>query len=78
MMDSNTRLLSQGFNRLLEFYKLSYLVIKDKMKFVIKSMTDLDSRNVLQAYNMLKQRKRMLDGMGIASNDSKKLGIIKR
>jgi hypothetical protein len=36
----------------------------EKLKFVIKSLTDKDAQFTLMAYNTLKQRKLMLEGVG--------------
>merc|ERR1712226_976308 len=43
MVDSNTRLMSAGYNKLLEEWKARNNNLKDKLKFVIKSLTDKDA-----------------------------------
>merc|ERR1712146_409992 len=67
IVDSNTRLMSAGYNNL-----------KEKLKFVIKSLTDLDSQNTMMAYNGLKQRALMLSGVGLGDSMMKKVQLIKR
>merc|ERR1711874_571932 len=51
IVDSNVRLMSAGYNKLLEEWKAKQNEIKDKLKFVIKSLTDKDAKFVLMAYN---------------------------
>merc|ERR1711975_46554 len=64
IVDSNTRLMSAGYNKLLEEWKAKNNALKDKLKFVIKTLTDKDAAFTLMAYNQLKQRKLMLEGVG--------------
>ena len=51
MIDSNTRLLAQAWNKLLEQYKEDLNNAKDWMKFIIGSLTDKEKANLLHAYN---------------------------
>jgi hypothetical protein len=44
----------------------------------MKTLTDQDSAKVLQAYNALKRRKMMLDGIGFTDQEAKKVQLIKR
>merc|ERR1712072_1304641 len=64
IVDSNVRLMSAGWNKLLESWKARNGMLKDKLKFVIKTLTDIDAAQTLMAYNQMKQRKLMLDGVG--------------
>merc|ERR1712139_478112 len=64
IVDSNVRLMSAGWNKLLESWKARTGMLKEKLKFVIKTLTDKDAAFTLMAYNQLKQRKLMLDGVG--------------
>merc|ERR1711972_676354 len=42
IVDSNVRLMSAGFNKLVEEWKARMAETKEKMKFIIKSLTDKD------------------------------------
>merc|ERR1711920_720845 len=54
IVDSNVRLMSAGWNKLLEEWKARNNNLKDKLKFVIKTLTDKDAAFTLMAYNQLK------------------------
>merc|ERR1712151_72041 len=75
IVDSNTRLMSAGWNKLLESWKARNGMLKDKLKFVIKTLTDKDAAFTLMAYNQLKQRKLMLEGVGFGDDVATKLKI---
>merc|ERR1712060_580317 len=55
IVDSNVRLMSAGWNKLLESHKARNGMLKDKLRFVIKTLTDKDAAFTLMAYNQLKQ-----------------------
>merc|ERR1712183_1204090 len=78
MVDSNTRLMSAGYNKLLEEWKARNGMLKDKLKFVIKALTDKDAQFTLMAYNAMKQRMLMLNGVGMGDAGMKKCQLIKR
>merc|ERR1711941_59169 len=63
IIDSNTRLMSAGWNKLLEEWKARNGMLRDKLKFVIKALTDKDAQYKLMAYNAMKQRMLMLNGV---------------
>merc|ERR1712160_150559 len=44
MLDSNVRLMGMGFNKLIEESKARKEFLRNKLKFVIKSITDKDSQ----------------------------------
>merc|ERR1711881_734227 len=50
----------------------------DKLKFVIKALTDTDAGYILAGYNSLKQRCQMLNGVGMGEANMKKVQLIKR
>merc|ERR1712205_261385 len=75
IVDSNVRLMSAGWNKLLESWKARNGMLKDKLKFVIKTLTDKDAAFTLMAYNQLKQRKLMLEGVGFGDDVATKLKI---
>merc|ERR1712072_1611160 len=78
IVDSNTRLLSAGYNKLIEEWKARQNSLKDKLKFVIKTLTDKDAAFTLMAFNGLKQRALMLSGVGMGDAAMKKVQLIKR
>merc|ERR1711912_205974 len=75
IVDSNVRLMSAGWNKLLESWKARNGMLRDKLKFVIKALTDKDASYTLMAYNQLKQRKLMLEGVGFGEDAATKLKI---
>merc|ERR1712025_494858 len=78
IVDSNTRLMSAGYNKLLEEWKAKNGMLRDKLKFVIKALTDKDAQFTLMAYNAMKQRCLMLNGVGMGDAGMKKCQLIKR
>merc|ERR1712167_468997 len=78
IVDSNVRLMSAGWNKLLEEWKARNGMLKDKLKFVIKALTDKDAQFTLMAYNAMKQRCLMLNGVGMGDAGMKKVQLIKR
>merc|ERR1711907_764238 len=52
--------------------------LKEKLKFVIKALTDKDAQFILAGYNGLKQRALMLSGVGMGDAEMKKIQLIKR
>merc|ERR1712085_185091 len=52
--------------------------MKEKLRFVIKTLTDKDSAFTLMAYNQMKQRMLMLSGVGLGDAEMKKCQLIKR
>merc|ERR1739845_335696 len=47
IIDSNTRLMSAGYNKLIEEWKARQNALKEKLRFVIKTLTDNDARFTL-------------------------------
>merc|ERR1711881_265705 len=78
IVDSNVRLMGMGYNKLVEEWKSRQANLKEKLKFVIKALTDKDAQFTLQAYNGLKQRALMLSGVGMGDAGMKKVQLIKR
>merc|ERR1712054_443189 len=72
------RLMSAGWNKLLESWKANNAMLRDKLKFVIKALTDKDASYILMAYNAMKQRCLMLNGVGMGDAGMKKVQLIKR
>merc|ERR1712194_834993 len=78
IVDSNTRLMSAGYNKLIEEWKARQNNLKEKLRFVLKALTDKDSSYILSGYNGIKQRALMLNGVGMGDSDMKKIQLIKR
>merc|ERR1711957_675919 len=78
IVDGNVRLMSAGWNKLLEEWKNRNGMLKDKLKFVIKALTDKDAMSTMMAYNAMKQRMNMLNGVGMGDAGMKKCQLIKR
>merc|ERR1711881_684817 len=78
IVDSNVRLMSAGWNKLLEEWKARNNNLKEKLRFVIKTLTDKDAAFTLMAYNQMKQRMLMLNGVGLGDAEMKKVQLIKR
>merc|ERR1712087_961616 len=78
IVDSNVRLMSAGWNKLLESWKARNGMLKEKLRFVIKTLTDKDAAFTLMAYNQMKQRMNMLNGVGLGDAEMKKVQLIKR
>merc|ERR1712170_189044 len=78
IVDSNVRLMSAGWNKLLESWKANNAMLRNKLKFVIKTLPDKDAAFTLMAYNQLKQRMLMLNGVGLGDAEMKKVQLIKR
>merc|ERR1712085_150780 len=78
IVDSNVRLMSAGWNKLLEAHKARNGMLKEKLRFVIKALTDKDSMFTLMAYNQMKQRMLMLNGVGLGESEKLKCQLIKR
>merc|ERR1712048_1253775 len=60
IVDKNARMVSAGYNKLIEEWKVRQNTLKDKLKFVIKALTDKDAAYILAGSNGLKQRALML------------------
>merc|ERR1712086_908061 len=78
IVDSNVRLMSAGWNKLLEAHKARNGMLMEKLRFVIKTLTDKDAAFTLMAYNAMKQRMNMLNGVGMGDAGMKKCQLIKR
>merc|ERR1711939_1039023 len=70
--------INAGYNKLIESWKARQGMLKDKLKFVIKTLTDKDAQMSLMAFNGLKQRALMLSGVGMGDAQMKKIALIKR
>merc|ERR1712066_126680 len=78
IVDSNVRLMSAGYNKLIEEWKARQANLKEKLRFVIAALTDKDKQFTLMAYNGIKQRALMLNGVGMNNTEMLKIQLIKR
>merc|ERR1711930_11874 len=78
IVDKNARMVSAGYNKLIEEWKVRQNTLKEKLKFVIKALTDKDAAYILAGYNGLKQRALMLSGVGMGDAEMKEIQLIKR
>merc|ERR1712178_32600 len=78
IVDSNVRLMSAGYNKLIEEWKAKQNALKEQLKFVIATLTDQEKKFTLMAYNALKQRYNMLNGVGMSNTRQMKTQLIKR
>merc|ERR1712196_680564 len=67
-----------GYNKMVEEWKASQQNTKEKMKFILKSLTDKEAAFMMQAFNGLKQRCNMLNGVGMGDAGMKKVQLLKR
>merc|ERR1712151_573575 len=78
MCDSRARLMKAGYNKLIEEWKAKQGALKEKLKFAIAALTDKDTQFTMMAYNGMKQRMLMLNGVGMGDAQMKKAQLIKR
>merc|ERR1712166_1545497 len=78
MVDANVRLMGMGYNKLLEEWRARQAEMREKLKFVIRSLTDQQAKYMLMAYNGLTQRAAMLNGAGMSNTEMMKIQLIKR
>merc|ERR1712110_961755 len=68
IVDSNVRLMGMGYNKLIEEWKARQNNLKEKLRFVIRTLTDKEAQFTLMAYNALKERMLMLNGVGLEND----------
>lgn len=78
MLDKNVRLMAAGFNKLLEEWRVHQQELRNKMKFVLKALTDTDANYRLQAYNQLKRNWAALNSGFDFKSQALKENFIKR
>merc|ERR1711879_1029324 len=78
LIEKKKELLWPNKEVLLEEWKARNNALKDRLKFVIKTLTDKDAAFMLMGYNGLKQRALMLNGVGMGDSEMKKIQLIKR
>merc|ERR1711874_372723 len=75
ILDSNTRLMGMGYNKLIEESKARKEYLKNKLRFVIKALTDADAGFILAAYNSMKRYTLKMNSSSLENNISKKLKL---
>merc|ERR1712110_149539 len=75
IVDSNVRIMGMGYNKLIESWKERTKMLKDKLKFIIKSLTDKDAAYTLAAFNGMRERKLLLDCVGFDNAAAQKLKV---
>ena len=78
ILDTGVRLMGMGFNKLVEEWKAKQVMLRNKLRFVLKTLGDQDGASLMQAYNGMKARKLMLDGVGLSIGQAKKIQLLKR
>lgn len=78
IVNKSYMLMSMGYNKLLEDASLRRQQAIEKMRFIVNCLRDKDSMYILQAYNAMLGRKRILDGVGIGSAIQKRNKLVKR
>jgi len=78
IVDSGARLMGMGYNKLVEEWKSRQGHLKEKLRFILAALTDSEKAFTLCAYNGLKQRCNMLNGVGMNDSQMKKTQLIKR
>jgi hypothetical protein len=73
IVDSNVRLISSGFNKLIEAWKSKKNDLKGKIKYILKTLNDADARALLVGYNGLRARAYMLGGVGVGTSAVRKI-----
>jgi hypothetical protein len=68
----NLRLMTMGYNKLIEEHKIQLQNLRDKVRFILASIKDVDKRHVLMAYNGLKINMHVQDGVGIHNEFTEK------
>merc|ERR1712166_1704146 len=75
IVDSSVRLMGMGYNKLLEEWKAKQAAMREKLRFVIATLTDKDKQCIMMGHGQLKQRKLMLGGVGFGDDVAQKLKI---
>jgi len=77
MLDVNYRLMRAGYNKLVQEYQIRTQKLRVKLKFVISALSDSDANFKMTAYNQLKHRAQMLNGIGCEQAEMKKIQMIR-
>lgn len=75
IIDSNTRLIASGYNRLLESHKTRNDYLRLKIRFVIGALSNKDKTWVWQAYNGMVEYTKILGGNREGRGEAMRLGV---
>jgi hypothetical protein len=75
IVNSNIRMMSAGYNKLVEEWKARQSALKEKLRFILATLSDSEKQYTMMAYNQLKQRKLMMDGVGLGDDNAAKLKL---
>jgi hypothetical protein len=78
IVDSNTRIMAMGYNKLIEAYKVRRAYLRDKLQFVVRSLKDSDVRLIGKAWGGMKERRGVMNGVGLGDAQWKKVQLVKR
>merc|ERR1711957_900763 len=78
VMDKNFRLMNQGYVTLHNHYEAAIKKTQDKVKFIIATLMNKDLAFVYAAYQGMKERYNMLNGVGCSNAEKDKIALIKR
>merc|ERR1711977_737369 len=78
ILDKNFRLMNAGYVTLHNMYEAALEKTKAKVKFIIATLMDKDKQFVMMAYQGMKERYNMLNGVGLSNAEAQKCQLIKR
>merc|ERR1712151_34016 len=78
VLDTNFRLMSAGWNNLIQMYREHMQQVREKVKYIVKCMRDKDAAYVYAAYKGMVERKRMLEGVGMGKAEQNKVKLLRR
>lgn len=78
MLDSGFRLMAAAFNKLVQDSRARAQALENKLKFLINSLRDKDSKYVMLAYNEMKRHRNLIVGIGLDDSDKLKKKVIRR
>merc|ERR1712151_695094 len=78
VLDTNFRLMSAGWNNLIQMYREHMQEVREKVKYIVKCMRDKDAAYVYAAWKGMLERKRMLDGVGLGKAEQNKVKLLRR
>jgi hypothetical protein len=78
ILDVNFRLMAAGFNKLISDNNARKEAMETKLRFIIKSLRDQDSRDMGLAYNAMKRQCNLLLGVGLGEAEKLKKRILRR
>jgi hypothetical protein len=78
ILEKDVRVVGMGYRKLEENWRLRKGFLRGKVEFLVKNVRDEKIRKLLMAYNGMKERRNLLQGVGVGQDRSKKTQLIKR